>query len=77
MGQPRTSRAKSTKSMPAGVDLRAERRDPVVVVAGCRRNSATSARCGSLMLPWTAELCIDRLGRECLYEPGEKDEVIE
>jgi alkylation response protein AidB-like acyl-CoA dehydrogenase len=35
------------------------------------------SRCGSLMLPWTAELCIDRLGRECLYEPGERDEVIE
>ena len=35
------------------------------------------SRCGALMLPWTAELCIDRLGRECLYEPGEKDEVIE
>jgi alkylation response protein AidB-like acyl-CoA dehydrogenase len=32
------------------------------------------ARCGSLMLPWTAELCLDRLGREALYEPGEKDE---
>jgi len=32
------------------------------------------ARCGSLMLPWTAELCIDRLGRECLYEAGEGDE---
>lgn len=35
------------------------------------------ARCGSLMLPWTAELCLDRLGRECLYEAGERDEVIE
>jgi alkylation response protein AidB-like acyl-CoA dehydrogenase len=35
------------------------------------------ARCGSLMLPWTAELCIDRLGRECLYEVGERDEEIE
>jgi alkylation response protein AidB-like acyl-CoA dehydrogenase len=35
------------------------------------------ARCGSLMLPWTAELCIDRLGRECLYESGERDEAIE
>ena len=35
------------------------------------------ARCGSLMLPWTAELCIDRLGRECLYEAGERDEEIE
>ncbi len=32
------------------------------------------SRCGSLMLPWTAELCIDRLGRECLYEQGERDE---
>ena len=35
------------------------------------------SRCGSLMLPWTAELCIDRLGRECLYEAGERDEAIE
>jgi alkylation response protein AidB-like acyl-CoA dehydrogenase len=35
------------------------------------------SRCGSLMLPWTAELCIDRLGRECLYESGERDEAIE
>ena len=35
------------------------------------------SRCGSLMLPWTAELCMDRLGRECLYEAGEKDEAIE
>jgi alkylation response protein AidB-like acyl-CoA dehydrogenase len=35
------------------------------------------ARCGSLMLPWTAELCLDRLGRESLYEPGEQDESIE
>ncbi len=32
------------------------------------------ARCGSLMLPWTAELCIDRLGRECLYAKGETDD---
>jgi alkylation response protein AidB-like acyl-CoA dehydrogenase len=31
------------------------------------------SRCGSLMLPWTAELCLDRLGREALYEPGETD----
>ncbi len=35
------------------------------------------SRCGSLMLPWTAELCVDRLGRECLYESGERDEQIE
>jgi alkylation response protein AidB-like acyl-CoA dehydrogenase len=32
------------------------------------------SRCGSLMLPWTAEICLDRLGRETLYEPGEKDD---
>jgi alkylation response protein AidB-like acyl-CoA dehydrogenase len=31
------------------------------------------SRCGALMLPWTAELCLDRLGREALYEPGETD----
>jgi alkylation response protein AidB-like acyl-CoA dehydrogenase len=32
------------------------------------------SRCGSLMLPWTAELVLDRMGREALYLPGEKDE---
>jgi alkylation response protein AidB-like acyl-CoA dehydrogenase len=32
------------------------------------------SRCGSLMLPWTAELCLDRIGRQALYEPGESDE---
>ncbi|MGH7897762.1 MAG: acyl-CoA dehydrogenase, partial [Candidatus Binatia bacterium] len=31
------------------------------------------SRCGSLMLPWTVEICAERLGRESLYEPGEKD----
>ena len=31
------------------------------------------SRCGSLMLPWTAELCLDRLGRAALYEEGERD----
>ena len=31
------------------------------------------SRCGSLMLPWTAELCVDRIGRAALYEPGETD----
>jgi alkylation response protein AidB-like acyl-CoA dehydrogenase len=35
------------------------------------------SRCGSLMLPWTAELCLDRLGHECLYAGGEGDESIE
>lgn len=33
------------------------------------------SRCGSLMLPWTAELCIDRIGRAALYEDGETDEA--
>src|SRR5262249_45889827 len=32
------------------------------------------SRCGSLMLPWTAELCVDRIGREALYEAGEADD---
>ena len=32
------------------------------------------SRCGALMLPWTAELCLDRLGREALYESGETDD---
>jgi alkylation response protein AidB-like acyl-CoA dehydrogenase len=32
------------------------------------------SRCGSLMLPWTAELCLDRIGREALYEAGEVDD---
>ncbi|WP_199231144.1 acyl-CoA dehydrogenase family protein [Falsiroseomonas bella] len=31
------------------------------------------SRCGALMLPWTAELCLDRIGREALYEKGETD----
>ncbi len=32
------------------------------------------SRCGSLMLPWTAELCVDRIGRDTLYERGETDQ---
>ena len=36
--------------------------------------AASEGRGGSLMLPWTAELCVDRLGRETLYEPGETDD---
>ena len=28
------------------------------------------SRCGSLMLPWTAEICLDRLGRETLVRAG-------
>lgn len=31
------------------------------------------SRCGALMLPWTAELCTDMLGRGALYQPGESD----
>ncbi|MCH9674601.1 MAG: acyl-CoA/acyl-ACP dehydrogenase [Gammaproteobacteria bacterium] len=30
------------------------------------------SRCGALMLPWTAELCIERLGYESLFERGER-----
>jgi len=30
------------------------------------------SRCGSLMLPWTAEICLERLGRESLFESGEQ-----
>lgn len=33
------------------------------------------SRCGALMLPWTAELVLDRMGRETLYEAGERDEA--
>ncbi len=32
------------------------------------------SRCGSLMLPWSAEIALERLGIETLYERGEKDE---
>ena len=32
------------------------------------------SRCGALMLPWTAELCTDMLGKGVLYEAGETDE---
>ena len=32
------------------------------------------SRCGALMLPWTAELCLDMLGKGALYNPGETDE---
>jgi len=32
------------------------------------------SRCGSLMLPWTAELCLDMLGKAALYKPGESDD---
>jgi len=31
------------------------------------------SRCGSLMLPYTAEISLERLGRESLYRPGERD----
>ncbi len=32
------------------------------------------SRCGALMLPWTAELCLDMIGKAALYEDGESDE---
>ena len=31
------------------------------------------SRGGSLMLPWTAEICLDRIGKTSLYNAGEKD----
>jgi alkylation response protein AidB-like acyl-CoA dehydrogenase len=31
------------------------------------------SRCGSLMLPWSADLCLERLGRDTIYLPGESD----
>lgn len=31
------------------------------------------SRCGSLMLPWTAETCLERIGHDSLYELGETD----
>lgn len=33
--------------------------------------------CGAVMRPWTADRCIERLGRETLYEPGETDSTVE
>ncbi|MEM1048214.1 MAG: acyl-CoA dehydrogenase family protein [Pseudomonadota bacterium] len=33
------------------------------------------SRCGSLMLPWTAELCMDMIGKGTLYEAGESDDT--
>lgn len=32
------------------------------------------SRCGSLMLPWTSELCLDMLGKGTLYKSGERDD---
>jgi hypothetical protein len=29
------------------------------------------SRCGALMLPWTSEICLDRIGLGLLYEEGE------
>ena len=34
------------------------------------------SRCGSLMLPWTAEICLDRLGRETLVRAGRNGRVM-
>lgn len=33
---------------------------------------ARDARCGAVMLPWTAEVCLERLGREGLFTAGEE-----
>ncbi len=32
------------------------------------------SRCGSLMAPWTAEICLERIGRGALYRDGETDD---
>jgi alkylation response protein AidB-like acyl-CoA dehydrogenase len=32
------------------------------------------SRCGSLMLPWSAEICLERVGRGALYHEGETDD---
>ena len=32
------------------------------------------SRCGSSMLPWSAERCLELTGHDALYEPGERDE---
>ena len=32
------------------------------------------SRCGSLMAPWTAEVCLERIGRGALYQEGETDD---
>ncbi len=32
------------------------------------------SRCGSLMAPWTAEVCLERIGHGSLYNEGETDE---
>jgi alkylation response protein AidB-like acyl-CoA dehydrogenase len=32
------------------------------------------SRCGSLMAPWTAEVCLERIGRGALYNDGETDD---
>ena len=31
------------------------------------------SRCGSLMAPWTAEVCLERIGHGSLYNEGETD----
>jgi alkylation response protein AidB-like acyl-CoA dehydrogenase len=31
------------------------------------------SRCGSLMAPWTAEICLERIGHGALYNEGESD----
>ena len=31
------------------------------------------SRCGSLMAPWTAEVCLERIGHDALYNEGESD----
>ena len=53
--------------------LKVPRVAPLALV-GWLTGRGSRKRLGSLMLPWTAELCLDRIGREALYEPGETDD---
>lgn len=31
------------------------------------------SRCGSLMLPWSADICLERIGHDALFNPGEEE----
>jgi len=58
-----------------GLAIRHLRRAVHAQVAAARAPVPRFALRLPLMLPWTAELCLDRIGREALYEPGESDDL--
>ena len=43
-------------------------------LSGSLGESQSRQMSGSVMIPWTAETCLDRIGRESLYEPDERDD---